>query len=158
TAILGYEQYPHCDTFQTGARAAALLLRAIRGQARPAMAYAKLPLLLTGFHGTTDGDAPFGRLMRRAKALEQQPGMLSSSMFFVGSYIDVPEMGSGTLVISDGDPDRSAACARDLALAFWESREEFAVETCSVREAVRRGMAIEGGPVLLLDTADTTGG
>jgi microcystin degradation protein MlrC len=158
TAILGYEQYPHRDTFQTGVRAAALLLRVIRGQVRPAMAYAKLPLLLTAFHATTDGDAPFGQLMRRAKALEREAGILSSSLFFVGSYIDVPEMGSGALVVSDGDPERSAAYGRELALAFWESRAKFAVKTWPVREAVRRGLAIEGGPVLLLDTADTTGG
>jgi integrase len=44
----------HSRFFQTGARAAALVLRSIRGQARPAIAYAKLPLLLTAFHGTTD--------------------------------------------------------------------------------------------------------
>src|SRR5581483_4914649 len=158
TAILGYEEYPHRDTFRTGARAAELLLRTIRNQVSPVMSCAKLPLLLTGFHGTTDGDAPFGRLMRRAKALEKGGDILSASLFFVGSYIDVPEMGSSAVVISNGDPQRAASAARGLAAAFWLARDEFHVETVSVSEAVRRGRAIEGGPILLLDTADTTGG
>ena len=158
SAILGYEEYPHRDTFRTGQRAAQLVVRTVRGEVSPSMACAKLPLLLTAFHGTTDGDEPFGRLMRRAKELEGEQGILSCSMFFVGSYIDVPEMGSSAVVLSDGDPQRSVSEASSLAREFWRTRDRFAVETVSVSEAVQRGMAIEGGPVLLLDTADTTGG
>lgn len=158
TAILGYEEYPHRDTFRTGQRAARLLVRTCRGEVSPCMACAKLPLLLTAFHATTDGDAPFARLMRRAKELEHKPGILSTSLFFVGSYIDVPEMGSGALVVTDSDVQQSAAAALELAGEFWRARGLFAVETVSVSEAVRRGMEIRGGPILLLDTADTTGG
>jgi microcystin degradation protein MlrC len=158
TAILGYEQYPHRDTFHTGERAAELILRVCRSEVSPVMACAKLPMLLTAFHGTTDGDAPFGKLMRKAKELEFQPGVLSASMFFVGSYIDVPEMGSSALVVSDHDFELAAASARGLASEFWRTRNAFSVETVPVAEAVRRGMAIDGGPILLLDTADTTGG
>jgi len=155
--IVGYEQYPHHDVAETGSRAARLLLRTLRGEVLPAMAYAKLPMLLTAFHGSTEGDGPFARMMRRAKSLEG-PGILSTSMFLVGSYIDVPEMGSGALVISDGDPESSARECRRLAAEFWQMRGEFEVKTYSVAEAVARGREIAGGPVLLLDTADTTGG
>jgi microcystin degradation protein MlrC len=158
TAILGYEQYPHRDVYDTGMRAARLLLGTLRHDSNPAMAYAKLPLLLTGFHGTTDNDAPFGRLMQKAKALEKTAGILSASLFFVGSYIDVPEMGSGALIVSDGDPDRSATECVRLVSEFWKARHVFDVKTFSVNEAVDLGRQIEGGPVLLLDTADTTGG
>jgi microcystin degradation protein MlrC len=156
--ILGYEQYPHYDVGETGARAARLLLRAVQRETEPAMAFAKLPMLLTAYHGATVGDAPFARLMRRAKSLEGSNGILSASMFFVGSYIDVPEMGSGALVIADRDRESAAAHCRSLAAAFWAARSEFDVKTCSVAEAVVAGRKIEGGPVLLLDTADTTGG
>ena len=157
-AILGYEHYPHDDVFETGVRAANLLLRILTGEVCPVMACAKLPLLVTAFHGTTRGEAPFGRLMRRAKELEREPHILSTSLFFVGSYVDVPEMGSGAVVISNGNASLSAAEAHRLSVEFWRTRNEFSTETCSVQEAVRRGRSIEGGPVLLLDTADTTGG
>jgi microcystin degradation protein MlrC len=157
-AILGYEHYPHDDTRQTGFRAADLLLRIVRREAAPAMAHAKLSLLLTAFHSTTLIETPFARLMAEAKALEDDPKVLSASVFLVGSYLDAPDLGCSALVISDGDLEFASREARRLALAFWQRRFEFEVESLSVREAVRRGRQIPGGPVLLLDTADTTGG
>jgi microcystin degradation protein MlrC len=157
-AVVGYEHYPHDDARATGERAAGLLLRSARGEVRPAMAHAKLPLILTAFESTTLTETPFALLMREAKALEGQDGILSASVFLVGSYIDAPDMGCSAVVVTDGDRERAAAEARRLAERFWESRHEFEVETVSVAEAVRRGREIDGGPVLLLDTADTTGG
>jgi microcystin degradation protein MlrC len=67
-------------------------------------------------------------------------------------------MGSGALVISDGDPESSAAECERLASEFWRIRHEFDVRTCSVAEAVALGRETDGRPFLLLDTADTTGG
>jgi microcystin degradation protein MlrC len=95
---------------------------------------------------------------RAARRLEREPGILSVSSFFVGSYIDVEEIGSSTLVIADGDARLAERAARDLADAYWADRQQYLVETLSVAEAIARGRAIAGGPVILLNTADTTGG
>jgi microcystin degradation protein MlrC len=157
TAILGYKEYPHDDPVTTGERAARLLLEAARGDVTPVMAWVGLPMILTAFNASTKGSGPFAQLMNQAKALEREPGILSTSMQFVGSYIDIPNMGCSTVVISDGDRDRALREARKLATAFWGRRREFLVETVSVAEAVRRGRGM-GGLVILLDTADTTGG
>jgi microcystin degradation protein MlrC len=156
--ICGYETYPHQDAHRTGQRATAMLLRTIRGEIRPVMAHVKLPMLLTAFHGSTFGKGGFARLMRAAKSSERQRDVLSTSLFFVGSYLDMPDMGCSTLVIADGDAKLATRHATSLAKSFWANREEFSVETMSATEAVKRGRRIEGGPVLLLDTADTTGG
>jgi microcystin degradation protein MlrC len=157
-AILGYEHYPHDDADQTGRRAARLLLRIVRGEVKPAMAQAKLPLILTAFNSTTLTETPFAQLMAQAKALETDEEILTASVFLVGSYVDAPDMGCSALVVTDANEDRSIAEARRLALQFWDRRHEYEVETVPVAEAVRRGREIAGGPVLLLDTADTTGG
>jgi len=157
TAILGYKEYPHDDPVTTGERAARLLLRAAQGDDCPVMAWVGLPMILTAFNASTKGDGPFAQLMNDAKALEREPGILSTSLQFVGSYIDVPDMGCSTVVISDGDRELALGEARKLAARYWARRREFLVETVSVAEAVRRGRAIDG-PVILLDTADTTGG
>src|SRR4029077_19912222 len=157
TAIVGYKEYPHDDPVTTGERAARLLLQAARGETNPVMAWVGPPMILTAFNASTKGSGPFAQLMNQAKALEHEPGIISASMQFVGSYIDIPDMGCSTVVISDGNRNQAQREARRLAEAFWDRRHEFLVETVSVAEAVRRGRAIDG-PVILLDTADTTGG
>jgi microcystin degradation protein MlrC len=157
-AILGYEHYPHDDTRRTGVRSGELLLRIFRRQVTPSMAHAKLSLLLTAFNSTTLSDTPFAHLMAQAKEMELDPDVLSASLFLVGSYLDAPDVGCSAVVITDGDLQRAQEEASRLALAFWHRRFEFRVETVSVPEAVRRGRQVDGGPVLLLDTADTTGG
>ena len=102
--LVGYRTYPHRDTFQTGQRAARLLLRAAGGRSRPAMALARLPLILTSFNASTEGGGPFAGLRRQADRMEQtRPKVLSASVFNVGAYIDVPEMGCSSLVITEGD-------------------------------------------------------
>ena len=157
--LLGYHTYPHRDAFQTGQRTAGLLLRAARGQSRPALALARLPLILTSFNASTEGDGPFARLRRQADRMEQaRPEVLSASVFNLGAYIDVPEMGCSALVITEGEEALAGELARRLALQHWGEREAYRVETLTVADAVERGRRIQGGPILLLDTADTTGG
>ena len=156
--IVSYEHYPHDDSFATGERAAGLLLRAARSEIHPTTCRVRLPMILTAYNASTFGDGPFARLEREARALENDPTMLKVSTFYVGSYIDLPEMGCSTLVVTDGEPARARTEAERLAKRFWDRRSEFLVEMMTVAEAVRRGRAIDGGPVILLNTADTTGG
>jgi microcystin degradation protein MlrC len=156
--IVAYEHYPHDDSFATGVRCARLLLRTARREIAPATSRVRLPMILTAFNASTFGDGAFARMERAARAVEKEPGILSVSNFFVGSYIDIVEMGSGTLVIADGNPVSARAAAERLARQYWASRREFLVESVSVADAVARGRRIEGGPILLLNTADTTGG
>lgn len=158
TAILGYREYPHDDPVTTGERAARLLLETILEDINPVMAWVRLPMILTAFNASTKGDGPFARLMNQAKRLEGETGVVSASLQFVGSYIDIPDMGCSTIVITDGDRRRASREARKLAVDYWSCRHEFLVDTVSVAQAVSRGRLIEGGPIILLDTADTTGG
>ena len=156
--IVAYEHYPHDDSFGTGVRGASLLLRAVRREIAPTTCRVRLPMILTAFNASTFGDGAFAKMERAARAAEKERGILSVSNFFVGSYIDIAEMGSGVLVIADGDPAGARSAAERLARQYWASRREFLVESVSVAEAVRRGRRIDGGPILLLNTADTTGG
>lgn len=77
------------------------------GEVGPVIGHTKLPLILTVFNSSTGGDGPFARLMHEAKALEKAPGVLSTSLFFVGSYLDMPDMRCGSLVVTDGAAERA---------------------------------------------------
>ncbi len=156
-AILAWETYPHQDQFQTGQRGARLLLDTLAGNCRPKMAMAKVPVITSAIHGSTV-DGPFARLMQHTKSLEARHDVLSTSLLLIHPYMDVEEMGSGGLVITDGDLDLAVELATGIARRYWQHRHELEPETSVPAEAIRRGVEIEGGPVILVETADCCGG
>ena len=156
-ALVAWETYPHRDAVATGERAARLLADAMAGRCRPAMAMAKVPVVTGAINGSTEGAGPFADLMRRAKALEAAAGVLSTSMFLVHPYLDLPDLGSGALVITDGDPQRAARLAAALAEEYWQRRAELEPQVHTPEQAVAAGLQVEG-TVLLVETADCCGG
>ena len=158
TALVAFSHYPHDDTFSTGERGASLLFRTIHGAVKPAMALAKVPILCGACNGQTFGDAPMAHVTRRARQLEKQPAILSVSCLQVHPYNDLPGMGCGGVVVTNNDPDLAARTARELAEEFWARRRTFESEILSVSNAVARGREVDGGPALLVDTADCAGG
>jgi len=157
-ALVAWETYPHRDAFSTGQRGASLLLETLKGNCRPSMVMAKVPVITGAIHGSTDGDDPFALIMRRAKALEGRDGVLSTSVFLVQPFLDQPDMGSGALVITNGDEAKASALATDLAQEYWSRRFEFERDIYPPAEAIRKSMQVAGGPIVLVETADCAGG
>ena len=157
-ALLAWETYPHRDTFETGARGARLLFDMIEGKIRPAMALAKVPVIVSGFKGGTDPPGAFADVMGFAKSLESRDDVVSTSALLVHPHLDLPEMGGGGLVITDGDLGTAEKLAAEIARRHWDRR--FDLETTGLKpaEAIGQGMKIAGGPVLLLELSDCVGG
>ena len=156
--LIAWETYPHRDAFSTGERGARLLLDTVAGSCRPAMAMVKVPVITGGLHGSTDGDGPFARVMRFAKSHEGRDGILSTSVILVQPFLDQAGMGSGGLVIADGDGDAALALAHRIAERYWESRRELEPEVHTPTDAIARGLQVDGGPVLLIEASDCAGG
>ncbi|NQT14949.1 MAG: M81 family metallopeptidase [Planctomycetes bacterium] len=157
-AIFSWETYPHVDAFQTGVRGAKMLLDILRHRCRPTMAMAKVPVLVGAVNGGTEGDGPFAEVMRFAKSQEGKPGVLSTSVFLVHPYLDLPEMGGGGLVITNDDLPKAEELAREIAMMYWHRRFDLEPALDSPTEAVKKGLRVDGGPVLLVETADCCGG
>lgn len=157
-ALVAWETYPHKDAWTTGFRAATLLCGMLNGEYRPTMAVAKVPVLTSGCLGQTEGDGPFADLMRFAKSHEGRSGVLSTSVFLVHPYLDLPDLGSGGLVITDNDLPAAIGLAQEIARRYWDRRHDLEPVLYQPAEAIRLGMEISGGPVLLVETADCAGG
>jgi microcystin degradation protein MlrC len=157
-ALLAWETYPHRDAFSTGERGARMLLDIVAGKCRPTMALAKVPVIVSGIHGGTEGSGPFADCMRFAKGLEGHDGVLSTSLFLVHPYLDLPDMGGGGLVITDNDAEKAADLAEKIARLYWSRRTDLEPLVHSPQAAIELGQKIEGGPVLLVETADCCGG
>lgn len=157
-ALVAWETYPHRDAFSTGQRGARILIDMLDGRCRPTMALAKVPVIVSAIHGGTEGDGPFADCMRFAKSHEGRDGVLSASVFLVHPYLDLPDMGGGGLVVTDDDMDAAISLAETIARRYWSHRHALEPTTYSPEEAIDLGMRKEGGPVLLVETADCCGG
>ena len=156
--LVAFSHYPHDDTFCTGKRAANLFLYSVQTNAKLTSAMAKVPVLVGGINGMTYGDAPMAKLTQYARQLEKTPPVLSASIFGVHPYNDLPDLGSGGLVITNNAPEDSRYLSTKLANEYWSLRYDLECEMKTVAEAIQIGKKINGGPVLLIDTADCTGG
>ncbi|MBT6628292.1 MAG: M81 family metallopeptidase, partial [Gemmatimonadetes bacterium] len=157
-ALLAWETYPHSDQYQTGERAVALLMQMLRGECKPTMAMGKVPVVTSAIHGSTLGNDPFADLMRHTKSLEQQQGVLSTSLFLIHPYMDCVGMGSGGLVVTDNDPALAKSLAQDIARRYWDRRFDLEPVTLTPAAAIAKGLQVDGGPVILVETSDCCGG
>ncbi|MEZ5354088.1 MAG: M81 family metallopeptidase [Bryobacteraceae bacterium] len=156
TAIVGYHTYPHIDMFETGAKAARLLLRILAGECKPVMRRAKLPLIVNA-ENSQSASGPFGRLMRRAERWESTGAAEAVSLFPVQPWMDVEEMGCAVVSVTNGDAKGAERQARTLARAWWRGREEFVPELTPPDRAIAAAIALGEGPVVLAESSDSTG-
>jgi microcystin degradation protein MlrC len=155
-AIVAYRTNPHLDQRERGEEAAALLGRALRGEARPTLAAAHPPLAVPIDCQETAAPpcrAPF----ELAGELRGRPGVLGASILLGFPYADVEAMGAATIVVTDGDAGLARRLAAELAGELWRRRAGLLPARLGVEAAIDRAAALPG-PVLLLDMGDNVGG
>ncbi|HZZ82865.1 MAG TPA: M81 family metallopeptidase [Gemmataceae bacterium] len=153
-AIVLYHTYPHVDFFETGQRAARLLLRLLRKEVRPVTARVAIPALVRGDELIT-ATGVFGKIVGQARQIEQSQGGLSAGMFIGNPFTDVPELCCNSVVVTDGDRERAEREALRLAGEFWEHRHKMQARLTSLEESVRLAKATPG-TIILMDPADAT--
>lgn len=157
-AFTVYHTYPHVDFRETGERAARLLLRIMDGAVKPVTARVFMPALVRGDELITKTGV-FGEIVRRAAAIEESPGGLAGGMFIGNPFTDVPELGSSSVIITDGDPERAEKEAIRLAGEFWERRQRMQANLTGLDESIRQTadfLRRSKGTVVLMDAADAT--
>ncbi len=156
-ALIIYKTNPHIDQRERGVQAASILVRAIKGEAKPVMALAKPEVLFNIYYHNTSA-APMLPLMQAAIELEQQEGILGVSIAAGYQYADVPHMGPSIVVIADGDEERAQREAARLGEMMWAVREGLKPQVPDPQAAVRLAMESAETPVCLLDFGDNIGG
>jgi microcystin degradation protein MlrC len=153
-AVVMYHTYPHVDFYETGQRAARLLLRILSGEARPVTASVRIPALVRGDELIT-ATGLFGKVVAEAIAVERSVGGLVAGMFIGNPFTDVAGLCSRSVVVTDNDPARAEREAVRLAEAFWQVRHKLQAPLTSLPEAVQIAKTTKG-TVILVDAADAT--
>lgn len=154
-AVVAFHTYPHVDFYETGQRAARLLLRILNEGARPVTAKVNIPALVRGDELIT-ATGLFGESIRMAQAVEQRTDGLSAGVFIGNPFTDVPELHTYSFAVLDGDADAARNAAVEIAQNFWSHHERMTVPLRSLEDMVRIVMANQKGTVALVDAADAT--
>jgi len=157
-ALVLYHTAPHIDVFETGQRAGQLLRRILIDGVRPSMAFRKLPMVAPVENANTQDSASVSfRLREELERLELQPGVLVAGLATVQPWLDIPDLGSAVIVVTNNDPAQASRLADHLATNLWQSRHEYASELLNAADAVREANASHAdGLIVLSDCADAT--
>jgi len=156
TVVVGYHTYPHVDMYETGALAGSILLRAIRGEIRPVMAWGNAPMLP---HVMKQGtfENPNKALQARCAAMTAD-GALAASLFTGFPHADIHNAGLSTVVVTDGDRALASRLRDELLRQAWRDRQDFVFKIEDLERSVARAKAMAdesgAGPVILLDHYD----
>jgi len=157
--VCGFRESPHIDMAETGERAARLLLRQIRTEIVPTIAFAKVDLVLPSIF-TATSLSPLKEIMAAARELQRNNKSILDITIFTGfAYADVKDIGFSVIVITDGEQMQAYAAAEHLADRI-ESEKEALFDTEPVYQypdAVARAYdhsASASRPIVLLEHAD----
>lgn len=155
-AIVAYHTYPHVDFYETGERAARLLIKIMNGRVRPVTARVPIPALVRGDELITETGL-FGRCIEHAKEIERSPRGLSAGVFIGNPFTDVPELGTYSFVVTDDDESLASDSALQMAHQFWSYHERMQVPLISVSEMQETLTEYPtSGTTFLVDAADAT--
>ncbi len=156
TVITGYRTYPHIDMYETGARAGRTLLRALAGEAEPAMVWRQLPMM-THLNCQTPSRQPMKDIMDRAIQAEQAGTVLNASVFGCFPLADIPCVGLSAVIACDGDTAAGEALLNELLGMAWDRREAFVFRTEPIADSIAQAKALGKGPIILADHGDVCG-
>jgi microcystin degradation protein MlrC len=153
--------FPHYDSYLQGERAARTLVRAVRGDYRPAHATMRVPIISPTVVQWT-GASPWMDLVQRALTWEAREPDAYVNVFFGFPWSDVLDAGMTIQAITNGNQPLADAIAKDMARFAWRQRDALlhAAKVHTVPDGVALAkQAIETGetPVVLADHSDRSG-
>ena len=158
TVIAGYQTYPHVDMYETGQRAGRAILALLAGQAQPAMAWGRQPMLPHVMRQGSD-DEPNKSLQARCRQMEAE-GALCATVFVGFPNADITFAGLSAVVVCDNNPAQARQWTDELLELAWSKRQQFVYQIEPLAQSMARARALAdakpagSGPVVLLDHSD----
>jgi microcystin degradation protein MlrC len=155
TAIAGYKTYPHVDQYESGELAGSIVLRAMKSEVKPVMAWGNIPLLAQTLRQNT-GESPMKDCVDAARAAERS-GLLAATAFGGFQAADIRDAGLSVVAVADGDLRQAQSTCQAILDIAWTHREQFIYHGEPLERALAKAQQLAaetGGPILLLDHAD----
>jgi microcystin degradation protein MlrC len=126
--------YPHLDSHEIGETAAKCMIRTIRGEFRPTMAFRKPKIVCASIFQASEY-LPMKDVYDRCREWEAK-GVYCASVAPGYAYADVPDVGFSVFVVTDGDQGLAEEAAQDLHDLIWSLREDLTRKLPKAKEGV----------------------
>lgn len=156
TFIIGYQNYPHTDIYETGLRTARLMVDTLQGR-QPKTAIAKRPMVLSPVNARTL-EGPLKKVADAAREMEKSGRILHGSLFPVQPWMDIPDLGFGVIVVADQNLAEAQTAADELADMAWAIRAECEPDLVPLDEAIRIAHDAPEGLTVVGDAGDAPSG
>lgn len=153
--LFGVHYYPHTDMYERGHEQIMILPQLLSGALNPVTHIETVPMLLPT---STTNLPPAKAVVALCRQIEERNGLIDCTFFHGFPYTDIPQVGVHIVATANGDRDKARRAAKEVAAYIWAHREDFRPITLSPAEAIAQALAIEGGPIVINDTADNPGG
>jgi microcystin degradation protein MlrC len=154
-AIAGYKTYPHVDGYEAGELAGSILLRYLKDEVKPVMAWGNVPLLAQTLRQNTD-ESPMKDCVDAARAAEKS-GLLAATAFGGFQQADIHDAGLSVVTVANRDQGKAEQACKAILDIAWRHRDDFIYRGEPLEQAIARAKRLaedKGGPILLLDHAD----
>jgi len=156
-AFAAYRTAPHVDTYETGARAAGLLVSILDNDLDLVTEYVKLPMLLCGEQSESD-TVPMKEMLELIEETVRDREEVVNAEYLLGfPWADTPHHGVSAIVTgARKDRMKLRDTAARLAERFWARRSEFrySTEAYPLDECLDVALASREYPVVISDTGD----
>ncbi|WHA43581.1 M81 family metallopeptidase [Agrobacterium larrymoorei] len=152
-----FKEFPHTDFVERAQDLWRIAVDTLEGRVKPVMSVFDCRMIDV-FPTSRE---PMRGIVDQMQAIERDdPDVLSLSVIHGFMAGDVPEMGTKTIAITDGNAEKGQALARELGLELFKKRGTFMMPQIDEKEAVSRALQadITGGPVVIADIWDNPGG
>ena len=152
--LVAHRTQPH-DPFDTGKLAGQMLIDILRKAIKPTIAFQKIPMI-THQEQFLTSKRPMKDWFDLAREIESYPDVISASTFPMQPWLDVPEGGWSSVVITNHNKPLAKKLVIDLVQKAWELRKKFMkFDSISPEDAIYQALAADKGLVVLSDTGDS---
>ncbi|RMF80315.1 MAG: M81 family peptidase [Chloroflexi bacterium] len=155
--LVAYDTNPHIDMYERGGEAGQIMRRLLNDAIAPTHAYRQAGLLLAPQY-TGTGDAPLLAVHQRRAMIEQDEDVICVAVMAGFAYADTPDTGVSIIVTTDDHPQKAEEYAEELAELSRQQAHNLELALRSPDDAVMQAKGADGGPVILVDSADNIGG
>jgi microcystin degradation protein MlrC len=157
-AVSIYRTYPHTDAYEVGYEVGAMLMGTLLGKIKPVIAVKPIPLLIGPPLNVVTADMPMKQVYDKAREMQRSiPGVLTCCPAHGFMWQDIPTVGAGVMVTTDGDPELAQELADELADLMWSFRKDYWIQLPGPEETIQLASQSDK-PVAISDSGDNIGG